>query len=199
MSLTPDPRQIPDRLMEPALDAGFPPDPESIPWRKQMHQTAPWPHILADLVDRLRFRVKQGWQVELFDDYQRDNPGRHSGESRGLTLVVTRVGPDSYHPERIIAVNHLFAVPPATYNEQSWMRWLFDRLGSVDDHERMEDFVIIEASEPRSASELKRGADGHETRPFAPLHGPGWDPYLITVIRTETDQRTSFRGDVNDQ
>lgn len=165
---------------------------------RTMHQTAPYPDILADLVSRLRYRRQQGWNVWLADDLQRDKPGRHIGESRGLTLIVQRSGPNSYNYDQLMVVNHYFAVPPATYNQASWMRWLFDRLGSVDDHERMEDFVIIEASEPRSASELKHGADGHETRPYAPVHAPGWDPYLITVIRTEIDQRTSFRGDVND-
>ena len=72
-----------------------------------MTQTAPYPQVLAGLVKRLRYRVRLGWEVALLDDYQRDKPGRHAGESRGLTLVVTRCGPDTYHPERTIAVSHL--------------------------------------------------------------------------------------------
>lgn len=113
-----------------------------------MHQVAPYPHALAELVRRLRYRQHMGWEVRLEDDLQRDKPGRHTGESRGMTLVVTRCGPDTHHPDRIIAVNHYFAVPPATYNRQSWMWWLFERLGSVDLHERMEDFAILVPSEP---------------------------------------------------
>jgi hypothetical protein len=35
-------------------------------------------------------------------------------------------------------------------------------------------------------------------RPYAPLHGPGWSPYLVTVERTEQDRRTSFRGVLDD-
>lgn len=158
-----------------------------------MRQVAPYPQALADLVGRLRYRADRGWQVELHDDYQRDKPGRHSGESRGLTLVVTRCGPDSYHPERIIAVNHLFAVPPATYNEQSWMVWLFDRLGSVDVHERMEDFAFAVDHNIAPDGSAEEVLD----RPLAPCHGPGWDPYLVTVERTEADRRTSFRGELN--
>lgn len=151
-----------------------------------MQQVAPWPEPLAYLVECLRYRRDLGWQVMLVDDLQRDKPGRHVGESRGLTLVVTRCGRDTYHPERLLPVNHYFPVPPATYNAESWQRWLFERLGDVDTHERMEDFAIADSP----------GAE-HVVRPYAPNHGPGWDPYLITVERTDTDRRTSFRGELN--
>ena len=146
---------------------------------RAMHQVAPYPDELADLVARLSYRADRGWEVKLADDLQRDKPGRHIGEARGLTLVVTRVGPDTYDPDSIIGVNHYFPVPAATYNRQSWRRWLFGRLGDVDDHERAEDFVI----------------DGH--RPYAPVHAPGWDPYMITEVATDEDKRTSFRGELN--
>lgn len=186
-----------------------------------MRQVAPYPQALADLVERLRYRRDRGWEVKLEDDLQRDKPGRHIGESRGMTLVVTRCGPDSYDPDQIIAVNHYFAVPAATYNEESWRRWLFDRLGDVDTHERMEDFKLCDTSpEPDDecvcgcAARLHDGRDsscagcdaaGHRfeqktdrcSRPYAPCHGPGWDPYLITVERTAVDRRTSFRGEVD--
>lgn len=153
---------------------------------RQMQQAAPYPDALAHLVKCLRYRQDLGWDVYLEDDLQRDKPGRHSGESRGLTLVVTRCGRDTYHPDKTIAVNHYFAVPPATYNLASWQRWLFDQLGLVDLHERMEDFAI--ADSPGSE---------HVTRPYRPVHAPGWDPYLVTVESTDLDRRTSFRGDVN--
>lgn len=158
-----------------------------------MHQVAPYPEILARLVGRLRYRRHLGWEVWLEDDLQRDKPGRHLGESRGMTLVVQRCGPDTYRPGMIIAVNHYFAVPPATYNEQSWMWWLFERLGNVDLHERMEDFAL--AAEHSIAPD--GSADEELERPYAPCHGPGWDPYLITVERTELDRRTTFRGELS--
>jgi hypothetical protein len=150
-----------------------------------MTQTAPYPAILAGLVARLRYRKHLGWEVWLEDDLQRDKPGRHTGESRGMTLVVQRCGPDTYHPEHHLRVNHYFAVPPATYNLASWQRWLFERLGEVDLHERMEDFAI--ADSPGSE---------HVVRPYAPNHGPGEDPYRVTELTTDEARRTSFRGEV---
>jgi hypothetical protein len=144
-----------------------------------MRQVAPYPAALAALVRDLRYREQQGWRVWLDNDCQRDKPGRHAGESRGMTLIVQRCGPDSYHPDQVIAVSHFFPVPAATYDERSWRRWLFDRLGDVDTHERMEDFVIS------------------GERPYAPSHGPGNDPYLVRELSTREDRRTSFRGDLN--
>jgi hypothetical protein len=153
---------------------------------RQMSQTAPYPDILASLVERLRYRRHLGWNVWLEDDCQRDKPGRHTGEARGLTLVVGRAGPNTYDPDQHMFVNHYFPVPAATYNQASWMRWLFDRLGDVDAHERMEDFAF-ESEDPAC----------RPVRPYAPNHGPGWDPYLVTVEATATDRRTSFRGELN--
>lgn len=166
-----------------ATDTATPPE--------NMYQVAPYPTDLALLVHELRYRRDRGWQVWLENDLQRDKPGRHKGESRGLTLVVQRCGPDSYDPGKIITVNHYFAVPPSTYNRESWMRWLFDRLGDVDAHERMEDFIL---ARPRGTGEQDPEI---LTRPYAPCHGPGWSPYLITVERTAQDRRTSFRGELN--
>lgn len=155
-----------------------------------MRQVAPYPHSLADLVGKLSYREDRGWRVWLEDDLQRDKPGRHSGESRGLTLIVQKCGPDSYHPENVIAVNHYFPVPPATYDERSWMAWLLARLGDVDTHERCEDFVLVQHG---------KGDDGSDLpwRPAAPSHGPGNDPYLVRWASTDTDRRTSFRGELN--
>jgi hypothetical protein len=158
-----------------------------------MRQVAPYPEELAGLVDRLRYRRHLGWRVWLEDDCQRDKPGRHKGEARGLTLIVQRHGPNSYRHDEQMRVNHYFAVPAATYNEQSWARWLFDRLGDVDAHERMEDFVLEETATDQHGCQARS-----LERPFSPNHGPGWDPYLITVERTATDRRTSFRGDVKE-
>jgi len=149
-----------------------------------MRQAAPYPDALADLVSRLRYRRHMGWAVWLEDDCQRDKPGRHSGESRGLTLVVQRCGPDTYHPEKVLPVNHYFAVPPATYNEASWQRWLFDRLGDVDTHERMEDFALTYADDPAAAV----------VRPYAPIHQPGYDPYTVHELSTYAEVDTDFRG-----
>lgn len=136
-----------------------------------MRQVAPWPVELVELVASLRYH-KPGYRFWV------DDLDRGQG-SRGLTLVINLNVPDSYHPDQLIHVNHYFPVPPAAYDRRSWRRWLFDRIGDVDDHERCESFEV----------------DGE--RPYAPSHGPGNDPYLIREVGTELDARTSFRGVVN--
>jgi hypothetical protein len=161
---------------------------------RAMHQTAPYPQELAKLAGALRYRRDRGWKVWLEDDRIRDHAGRHSGESRGLTLIVQRHGPNTYDRGEPMTVNHYFPVPPATFNQASWLRWLFDRLGDVDTHERMEDFAFATAL--TGSPEATAGRDGLH-RPYAPNHGPGWDPYLITVLGTETDRRTAFTGEVS--
>jgi hypothetical protein len=185
-----------------------------------MRQVAPYPDDLADVVARLRYRQHLGWRVRLDDDLQRDPPDTHGGESRGMTLAVLRHGPDTYHPAdieqaarlllralagvdlpeeaaaaaaglrdalgRLLTVYHYFPVPPATFDRDTWTRWVFDTLGLVDDHERMEDFALATP-------------DGEaETRPFAPNHGPGRNPYVVHEYAADTDRRTSFRGEVQD-
>lgn len=134
-----------------------------------MRQEAPFPTELYDLVEALRY--KAGWMVALGDI------DRGQG-SAGLTLVITVRTPDSYHPDQTITVAHYMPVPPAAFDSRSWRRWLFEQILLVERHEACEFFLI----------------DG--VRPYAPSHGPGNDPYLVREIGTETDQRTSFRGDV---
>ncbi len=181
-----------------------------------MSQSAPYPQALAYLVERLEYRSREGWRVSLA------HIDRGQG-SEGLTLVVLRVGPDTYNPERTLRVNHYFPVPPAAYDERSWRRWLFDRLGDVDTHERMENFKLRDDSLPELHDKCRCGhpavahdgrdsscdgclpADQHRfetqeprfTRPYRPSHGPGNDPYLVREIGTEEDARTSFRGELN--
>lgn len=134
-------------------------------------QVAPYPDDLADLVDRCRYRA--GWTVRLHDF------DRGQG-SEGLTLVITTDTVNSYPPHDRMRVNHLFPVPPAAYNRQSWQRWLFDQFMLVEDHECMEFFEV----------------DGE--KPYAPNHGPGHDPYTVRELTTDLDRRTSFRGELDD-
>jgi hypothetical protein len=144
-----------------------------------MRQLAPFPHELADLVERVVYRP--GWKIAL------ESLDRGQG-SVGLTLVITTLGYDSYHPDRgeSYRVNHYFPVPPAAYDARSWQRWLFEQFLLVERHETMEFFAI--ADSPGSE---------HRVRPYAPSHGPGNDPYLVRELGTEEDQRTSFRGTVD--
>jgi hypothetical protein len=146
-----------------------------------LRQVAPDPAPLHWLVGRLEYRSREGWQVWLED------MDRGQG-SEGLTLVVQRCGPDAYHPGRTLRVNHYFIVPAAAYDARSWRRWLFDRLGDVDTHERMEFFILHDPP----------GSE-HVTRPYAPSHGPGNDPYLVREIGTLEDAETTFRGEHSPQ
>jgi hypothetical protein len=140
-------------------------------------QTAPYPQALAHLVDCLEYRSREGWHVSLEDI------DRGQG-SKGLTLIVLRSGPDTYNPDQTLRVNHYFPVPPAAYDWRSWQRWLFDRLGDVDTHERCENFLVHDSP-----------GSGHVMRPYAPSHGPGNDPYLVRELGTMEDVETSFRGE----
>lgn len=149
---------------------------------EQMTQVAPYPTTLVDLVTRATHRP--GWDFVIGDverdvDRSTDPP---TVLSSGLTLAIYTKGYDTYHPEKgeTYRVVHYFAVPPATYDERSWRRWLFERVLDVEKHEAAEFFKV--------------GDD----RPYAPSHGPGNDPYMIRELGTELDQRTSFRGDVNE-
>jgi hypothetical protein len=135
-----------------------------------LSQEAPYPAELEDLVRRLTYR--QGYRFELRDI------DRGQG-SKGLTLVITVTTPDSYDQDHIISVTHYMTVPPASFNERSWRWWLFQQIGWVEQHERMEFFQI----------------DGKPAYP--PAHGPGNDPYLILDYGSDTDRRTSFRGELN--
>src|SRR5690348_1030818 len=122
-------------------------------------QEAPYPAELAAMIASCNYRP--GWLVDM-REIVRDPADTHGTESKGLTLIITTLGYDSYHPEEgeHYRVNHYFPVPPATYNRSSWLRWLFECFAKVELHECMEFFAI----------------DGE--RPFAPNHGPGEDPYI---------------------
>jgi len=142
-----------------------------------MHQTAPYPDTLADLVDRLSYR--HGWSFEL-EDIDRGQ------DSKGLTLAITVHVADSYDQARKRSVVHYMLVPPAAFDERSWRRWLFDQILLVERHEAMEFFTILDTG------------SGHLVKPYAPSHGPGNDPYLVREVGTDIDQRTSFRGELAD-
>jgi hypothetical protein len=143
----------------------------------QMVQYAPHPEELANLVANCSYRP--GWRITL-KSIERDSANTHWESAGGLTLVITTVGFDTYNPDRgeTYRVNHYFIVPAATFNRRSWQRWLFDCFCKVELHEAMEFFQI------------------GDTRPFAPTHGPGDDPYVVHEIATDEQVRTNFRGEL---
>jgi hypothetical protein len=85
---------------------------------------------LADIVENLVY--KPDWQLCIED--------RHGT----LYLGVITTTYDAYHPERGLTyhTHHRFLIPPDPGQAGNWRRWVFDRLGDVDDHERMESFVL---------------------------------------------------------
>lgn len=69
--------------------------------------------------------------------------------------------PNSYRADR--AERHTrfeFVVPVATYDRENWVRWVFERVKSIEMHEVREWFKI----------------DG--VRAYAPHHANGEDPYV---------------------
>lgn len=145
-----------------------------------MLQEAPFPDALAALVEHLHYRdsvSSDEWTFHL------SHTNRGQG-SKGLTLEIRITTCNSYPPHERMTVLHLMPVPPAAYDTRSWRRWVFDQIGLVETHERMEGFVVVDE-------------EGNETRPYAPSHGPGNDPYMVREVGTELDVRTSFRGEVN--
>jgi hypothetical protein len=129
---------------------------------------APYPDALHDIVEKLEYRKGYHFELEHLD--------RGQG-SEGLTFKVLSDQFDTYNPESRLRVWHFFPVPAAAYNRQSWLRWVLDRLVEIETHEACE-FMVV---------------DGQ--RPFAPNHGPGWDPYTIRELNDPEAAETSFRGE----
>lgn len=140
------------------------------PDENTMTQEAPFPRELADLVAALSYRP--GWRFGLYES------DRGQG-SKGLTFDVVSLGYDTHHPDNgeTYRVCHSFIVPAASYNRESWQRWLLDRLVDVETHEACEFFRV------------------GGKQPFAPNHGPGWDPYGVRELNRVEDAETTFRGE----
>ena len=83
---------------------------------------------------------------------------------------------DAYNPDKRFPLAHFHPVPTATYNEKTWKRWVYEQCRRVENHEIGE--------------WLRWGED----RPFAPLHGPGEDPYTVHEFRAESDARVTQSG-----
>lgn len=113
-----------------------------------------------------RVRCKLGWSFSVVEEH---------GAKR---LVIMVEGIDARSVDQLLTVRHFFPVPDATYNEKTWRRWIFECCRGVESHELGEWFM-----------------DGDE-RPFAPLHGPGENPYLVHEFRPEIDARTVQDGSV---
>jgi hypothetical protein len=142
-----------------------------------MTQTAPFPTALAELVRTHRFRP--GYVLSLSSD------DRGQG-CEGLTLWIRTAEVNTYDKSRPKPVWHLFPVPAAAYNRRSWRRWLFEQCSLVTRHEDAEFFAEVDE-------------DGEVvSRPFAPLHGPGNDPYVVHELATDEERRTLASGEISE-
>jgi hypothetical protein len=112
---------------------------------------------------------KPGWRFKLIEE----NKG-------SLRLTITVDGYDSHNPDQPLTVTHFFPVSTATYNLKTWRRWIFECCRGVENHELGEWFKV------------------NGERPFAPLHGPGEDPYTVHEFRDEIDARTNQDGSIRD-
>jgi hypothetical protein len=150
-----------------------------IAWQ-YMWQVAPFPRELEDLVRCCRYKAYQGWTVEL-GVIDRDKNNQQEVVGRGLTLAVLTRGFDTHNPDagQNYYVYHYFIVPAATWNRDSWQRWLMECYLLVETHEAMEEFIILDE-------------DGNETRPYSPLHGPGDNPYVIYQGASEEKRHIAY-------
>lgn len=141
----------------------------------KMHQEAPFPDELDWLIERVTY--KPGWSFLLSDITREEKNG-----AGGLTLCIYIAGPDTNNLGQSIRVVHYMPVPPATYLRQSWerlllyQRWLLDQILLVEQHEACEFFRIS------------------GVQPYAPNHGPGWDPYQVRELNIRDAAETTFRG-----
>lgn len=115
-------------------------------------------YLLKDVVERATY--KPGWRISL---QEMERTGEHLAGGEGLTLRIQFSSEDSTRPGQATQLDHLFAVPPASYNRETWERWVLDCLIQMETHEAMEFFKI----EGRA--------------PFFPAHGTanGFNPYTI--------------------
>lgn len=112
---------------------------------------------------------EQTWNVlrEVIDsiEYKREEPpnGRFRlfrvDEENYAVLSIFTYNPNTYRPDEMRHTRHEFVVPVATYNREGWIRWVFNKIASIELHETCEHFFV------------------NGERVYAPHHGNGWDPY----------------------
>jgi len=100
-------------------------------------------------------------------DYGRDVPPGHrfrlirDDASNFAQLLIFTWNVDTYKAPMMRHTRHEFIVPVATYNEDTWIRWVFDRIVSIELHETSEWFTV------------------NGDRIYAPHHGNGENPYAL--------------------
>lgn len=130
--------------------------------------------VLAEVLDRIVYTrdVPPGPRFRLVRD----------DEANYAVLYIMAYNPDSYAPDQMRHTRHEFVVPVATYHQQAWTRWVFDRFVSIELHEACESFQV---AMPTPGNALRR------IRPYAPHHGNGEDPYAFWPGGTREQKRKS--------
>jgi hypothetical protein len=133
-------------------------------------------------------QIEQTWDLlqKALDtiEYKRDPLPAHARRFRlerkdadnYAVLHILTYNPNTYRPEDMRLTRHEFIVPAATYNERQWVRWVADRILSIEAHETMENFFV------------------NGERVNAPRHGNGWDPYALW-FENDPVERAKAPGD----
>jgi hypothetical protein len=116
---------------------------------KDQHYLSP---VLKELVPQIAYKPR--WVINLGFEIGEDGAG-------GWHLFITSCTDNSLDFGQPIRVRHGFLIPAASYNRQTWVAWVFDRIRDVETHEAGEFFRV-------------KG-----TREFAPHHSNGENPYLV--------------------
>lgn len=66
---------------------------------------------------------------------------------------------DTFNSGKMRYTRHEFIVPCATYNRDTWIRWVFECIDSIERHETCENFLV------------------EGIRVYSPHHGNGENPY----------------------
>jgi hypothetical protein len=126
---------------------------------------------LAEVVAEVAY--KDGWTFRL-EHIQR--PTEQYAGSEGLTLRIRADVPNSVKPGEMTYVEHWMAVPPTSWNRETWVRWVLDQIILVETHEAMEFYAVA------------------GKKPYFPAHGPGRDPYAIQLTDAEINRRREARA-----
>jgi hypothetical protein len=68
---------------------------------------------------------------------------------------------DTFNKGYMRYTRHEFIVPVATYNKDTWVRWVFECIDSIERHETCENFLV------------------NGKRIYSPHHGNGENPYYM--------------------
>lgn len=83
-------------------------------------------------------------------DYKRDEPPRgdrfkltRDDESNYAELHIFTYNINTYGEGEMRWTRHEFVVPVATYNRDTWTRWVFDNIVAIETHETAEWFLSV--------------------------------------------------------